>query len=319
VIDKNSYSTTQTQDLIDQFHGDGIWLVEPKAQPEPGRQFQVANTFQVYRDWDKIQYLESIMARAANEMQQVSGVYFQPEAPSGALSGVAIDSLDEISSRSQGRFNANYRMFFQHIGELMFAYVAQGIGTSRKIVHIPAQNGKKDMAVVLNDGITNRVADLMNKVAVQSVYSSTGYRDYVHKKVTEVMTKSGDPEVSKQLLSTWVLLTPGLPRREEVAANIAKANGTAPDSEEQQAAAQQAAMQQQEQLAQLEMQGKQAETTQKLADAKAKEAQAAKAMAEAEQTAEETRKMQLSNQANAAVMQLMNGRINNNGENIRRD
>lgn len=271
IIGKDSFPGMTDQALIDQvFPGNG--MVKLDAGKTGG---VVPGLIDIRKEYDKLAALEGVIQRAALEIQQVSGVYFQQDAPVGDMSGIAIDALAEIGSQSKGRLNANYQSFRQQIGELIFSYVAQSIGVSRKIVRIPAKNGKDDIAVALNDGLLNRVSELMGRVAIQPAYASTGYRGYVHRRITEVISKSGDPEVVRQLLPSWILLTDGLPDREQVAARMSKQLGNDGDDSQAQAQAQ---------AQQVEIEGKAAE-------AKVKEAQARKYDAEAEKTRAETAKL----------------------------
>ncbi|RLB91961.1 MAG: hypothetical protein DRH10_00595 [Deltaproteobacteria bacterium] len=272
--DKDAVTDLTDQQVVFEVNrSDGLINLKPNRQ------------FKVIREWDKLQALEGICNRARGEINAASGIYqtFQGQTEA-SQSGIAVESIAELGAQTLGKINANYQLARKYVGDLVFSYMVEDIGTRRKVVNIPQEIGQQKKQVVLNNGVLNRVSMLRAQVSIQDIHTSAGYKQHTHQRLTGIMDKM--PDDYKGILLPFWLESSEMPKKEQAIRLINKKLGFEEDEEKRLLMEQQQAEEAQKQK-ELEMRAFVADIEKTEAETREKEATVKDKLAEASQTAAE--------------------------------
>jgi hypothetical protein len=238
----------------------------------------------------------SVLQDALKWISEVGGIYQAMLGKSSEQqSGVAINSLVEQGSTTQGELFGNYRLARTRVGELLLAQTKRMLEGREFGVSISKGSRKVQVAFnrALDDGsISNALTGLRTRVELSDVPSTPTFRQQMLNQLTD-LAKSLPGELQGVLIPTIVRGT-DLPNKDEVAQLLEQAMGgatgakTDPDQAETQAMQQQEAMQKEQQVQQ-QMQAQQDEERQ--IRLRGEGAKADKALAEAQKARMETEQL----------------------------
>lgn len=242
--------------------------------------------FQVVREWEKINALEGICARAREEINAASGIYqtFQGQTEP-EQSGIAIESIAELGAQSLAKIKANYQYSRKMVGDLAFYHIVNDVGINTRVVNIPQELGQNKRQVILNNGMDNRVSMLRAQVVLQDIHTSSGYKQHTHMRIGNMIDSLPD-DLKGPLLPFW-LESSEMPKKEQAIDAINKVLGHVADEEQRELIEAQEAEHAQN-MRQLEYRDAEAEVKEKEASAEDKKAQAMQHTAQALKTRAET-------------------------------
>ena len=250
----------------------------------------------------------SVLQDALKWISEVGGIYQAMLGKSQEQqSGVAINSLVEQGSTTQGELFGNYRLARTRLGHLLMAMTAEQL--KAKPFEVEIRRGSRKVAVGFNqrtpDGaVSNALTQLRTRVELSDVPSTPTFRAQMLNQLTE-LAKSLPPDLQGILIPTIVRGT-DLPNKDEVAQLLEQSMGGAPGVPMDPMQAEQAAMQQQAQQQAMEQEQALMARQQQMQDdehqikIRAESAKADKALAEA-------RKAQMETDQLATQLQAMHG------------
>lgn len=225
-------------------------------------------------------------------VSEVGGIYqAMMGKTSDQQSGVAINSLVEQGSTTQGELFGNYRLARTRMGELLLAQTKRHL--EGREIGVRIERGSQRKTVVFNqreaDGsVSNALTALRMRVELSDVPSTPTFRAAMHNQLTD-LAKSLPANIQAVLIPTIVRGT-DLPNKDEVARLLEQAMGQSPDDEGQEADPQQA--QQQQDAAQRDQLQAQLLDRTAVASATEAEAKAKEAVAKAEKAGIEVQQLQ---------------------------
>ncbi len=226
-----------------------------------------------------------VMQEAKQEIAEASGIHKSMQGQqSASTSGTAINSLIEQGMNTLAEINDNFTYARRLVGEMLFEMVQQNLSQGPSEVTIG--EGKAKKVIPLNmpgpdpdtgkPTIINNVAKVKAKIALDDVPSTPTYRMQQLQMLTEI-TKALPPNLQGFVID-FVIEATDMPKRHELADRLRQAVGIqTPEAQQQQTNIQQQAAAEQQQLATAEAQAKIRLTN----------AQADKAQADAQATAEQ--------------------------------
>lgn len=227
----------------------------------------------------------------------------------GAQSGVALNSLTEMSVASLGETSDNYRTSRQACGESAMDLIAEDL--SGQNMRVEVGSGKKRRVVVLNtvneQGIpVNQVEDSEIRVGLGDVPSTPAFRAQQSTYLSNALNTVGDDQIARAVLLPALIESSEIENGREYAKWLRKKYGVPEPTDLTDDAAQEQAEQQEGQQAaagaELQMRAAVADVAKKEADAAKTAAQAQTEQAKAAQVTAATQNQQLNNVAAAAQM-----------------
>jgi len=153
--------------------------------------------------------------------------------PSGANSGVAINSLVEQGTTTLAEINDNYRYGRRAVGQAIVELIREDLGSEPSVVDADAKfgQGTEKRRINLNSPkvdngvqmLDNDVQRSLVKVSLEDVPSTPSYRAQQLMMMTE-MTKSLPPNI-QAFVVPFILESSEMPHRREVADQVRKALG----------------------------------------------------------------------------------------------
>lgn len=243
---------------------------------------------------------ELTMQRAEHKamIQEVSGV-MDAYTGKGSLSqsGVALQSLAELTAVTLAEINDNYEYGRKKVAELALSYIVHDIGEDETVINIPEDIHQVKHQVVLNGrddrGMSNLVSQAKFRVDLQPIQASKGYKMQVHGRQVEMLGML--PDAMKMEFFPMVVESSDWPKRKEFLAKWNKKNGIINDpeklaeAEQQQAAAGAEEKKVVDEMRMAEIRLKIAQARERESEASLRDAQAAKVISEVEQIREDSR------------------------------
>jgi hypothetical protein len=254
-------------------------VIEEASQPDaalplnPNRINKTQPQIHDHRDMSAQQF--AVLQDALKWVSEVGGIY---QAMLGKTeqqqSGVAINSLVEQGSTTQGELFGNYRLSRQRVGELVLAQTKRMLEGQEVQVAVP--HGPEKTTVTFNqrldDGlVSNSLTALKTRVELADVPSTPTFRHQMRRELTE-LTKSLPPQLQVVLIPS-IVRSSDLENKDEVATLLEQAMGRGQDQDpaEMLNTQRQAALEQRRQ--QLELDAAQAKTDGERAKAEKLEAE----------------------------------------------
>lgn len=247
-----------------------------------------------------------VMQESMNLIQETAGIYnaFLGQ-DSNATSGVAIDSLVEQGTTTQGELNDNYRYGRQLVGELLLANIVADIGSREHVTKLNVNKPNEKTKIIILNGravdengketITNAVTRTKTQVVLSEITNTPGYRQAIARQMMEVIGQVPNPEIQVALFDTIIeMLDIPEDKRNELLKRIRKFNGNIdPESlsEEEKAAIDRKAQLQQE-IEDMQLDKLQLELESMTASVEAQRAKTSRDLAEADKVPVEARKTQ---------------------------
>lgn len=238
----------------------------------PGKSVEIITYHQ------EISRLIEIKSSSREEVRIASGISYSFTGQDvEQKSGVAIQSLAEMSAATLAEFNSAYQMSRTLLGRLVLAHIIDEIGDQETVVPIKSEGGQMKKTVVINameeDGmISNALPMARMQVVLADAKSSEGYRAQTQQQMMS-MYQVSSPEVQEELIPI-IIENSDMPNRHEILERINKRRGRGNSEEEQQ------------QIDDAQQKAQQAETElvrrERMAKVMLDEANAAKIAAEAE-------------------------------------
>jgi hypothetical protein len=259
----------------------------------------------------------TLMQDSKSSMQDVAGIYSTQlgNAPAGVTSGLAINSLVEQGMQALGELNDNYADARRQVYDELVQLIAEDHAAQNLQVRVGSGGNRRTIVLNTVDEQTGMPMNVVKASAINTglaeAPSSPAYQVQMSQMMADmVRALAGTPQAAI-LLPSWVEMTSAFgPARKMIADDMRRAAGlpTGGDrdaaqnwqQQQQQQNAQQAQMAQQ--AAALQMQQAQAKTARDMAGAKLAEAQAVKALVEADQAANDSNEQDLIDQALAEAM-----------------
>ena len=246
--------------------------------------------FEIVRHFQEIYKLQEIAQGHKAMIQEISGVMDAYTGKgSNQQSGVALQSLAELTAVSLADINDNYEYGRKKVAELMLAYIVHDMGDSESVVDVPDDLGQAAKTIRLNarEGgrITNAVTLARYQVTLDAVNTTAGYRQQLFTRFMEMFVSA--PDDMKFDMYPHLIEMSDMPRRREMLKEVYQRRGISQDPE-QQAAAQQQAQEQQAAAAGMEQQARDTEIKFKLSQIDLNQAKAAELLASIEKIQAET-------------------------------
>jgi len=248
-----------------------------KEEMQNGGIFKVETDFQLNAQ----QY--QAMADKRVQLKAVAGVFAAFEGSSNQQSGIALQQATEQSSQTLACIYDNNEYSRALVGELLLSLIIEDIGQKPQTVVIKSEFGAVDKSVEINkenpDGtISNQISMIRAKVALSDVPTTSSFKAQTLQTFSQI--NQGLPPQYQGILFKFMMKLTDISGADkaEIMDEIARMNGeqvNKPPKNEEEAAAQQAAAQKAAAVEQLQI--RDATATVAL-----KEAQVAKAQAEAQ-------------------------------------
>lgn len=259
----------------------------------------------------------TLMQDSKASMQDVAGIYSTQlgNAPAGVTSGLAINSLVEQGMQALGELNDNYADARRQVYDELVQLIAEDHAAQNLQVRVGSGGNRRTIVLNTVDEQTGMPKNVVKASAINTglaeAPSSPAYQVQMSQMMADMVRALAGTQQAAILLPSWVEMTSAFgPARKMIADDMRRAAGlpTGGDrdaaqnwqAQQQQQNAQQAQMAQQ--AAALQMQQAQAKAARDMAGAKLAEAQAVKALVEADQAANDSNEQDLIDQALAEAM-----------------
>jgi len=173
----------------------------------------------IEQDWAELNKLYELQQVYAQQIREFSGIYhsFSGEAE-GQKSGIAIQSLAELSGRSLAELNANFEYSRSKVGDLLMRLVYQDIGDKETAIsYKPRGNPRKRKTVILNEragsSINNDITMMRSKVVLQDVRYSAGYMQQENTRLMEMFAAASEP--MQEVMLPFIIKTSNIPDKDE--------------------------------------------------------------------------------------------------------